>query len=263
MNPFFEHLEICEARLKVRDLASAITFYEKVVGFELREKSRLSCVLTPLGESSSRLVLIEHSAAPAQSIENAGLFHLAWLIPTRAAMAAVARRLVEHSVLSGTGDHGVSEALYFDDPDGNGLEIYADRNSKQWPRKADGTLAMYTRSVELRSLLATAAPGEHSRLPEGTRIGHLHLAVSDFERSSEFYRAILPELQLQDGSIPHAHFLGSDGYHHHLGLNSWRANAPHNPVALGLESFAFRSRKSAGKGSRHLDPDNIPFYINP
>jgi catechol 2,3-dioxygenase len=171
--------------------------------------------------------------------------------------------LLEHSALSGTGDHGVSEALYFDDPDGNGLEIYADRDPRLWPRNEDGTLAMYTRSMDLGSLLTIAAPSDHSRLPEGTRIGHLHLAVRDFEKSSEFYRAALPELRLQNRSIPRAHFLGSNGYHHHLGLNSWRANALHNPVALGLENFTIRSRKSAEKSSPHVDPDSIPFYIKP
>jgi len=170
-----------------------------------------------------------------------GLYHFAVLVPSRPALGQVLRRLARAQVPIGEADHLVSEALYLSDPDGNGIEIYRDRPRDQW-KWANGTVQMATEPLDLEDLLREAEgdPGSPDALPAGTRIGHVHLQVSDVQKAVEFYHGIIgfDVVALWQGAA----FVSAGGYHHHLGLNSWssRGQPAAPPGSSGLESFVIR-----------------------
>jgi catechol 2,3-dioxygenase len=146
--------------LKVANLERALRFYQGVLGFELTQKMGDSAAFLSAGGYHHHIGLntweSEGGTAPAQG--TTGLYHLAIVYPTRAELADALRRLIDAGIpLDGAADHGVSEALYLRDPDGNGVELYWDRPQEEWPRNADGELAMYTRHLDLKGLLAAAA----------------------------------------------------------------------------------------------------------
>jgi catechol 2,3-dioxygenase-like lactoylglutathione lyase family enzyme len=158
-------------------------------------------------------------------------------------------------------DHGVSEAIYFSDPDGNGLEFYCDRPRDRWPRAADGSLAMTTARLDVPAVLAAASAPSSTPL-HGAVWGHLHLRVTQLERSDTFYRATLG-MELTQGSYPGARFLAADGYHHHLGLNTWgRPRLARPPSALGLVEAGF-ARAGVSTPQLLTDPDGVALRLVP
>jgi catechol 2,3-dioxygenase len=160
----------------------------------------------------------------------------------------------------GFSDHGVSEAIYLSDPDGNGLEFYADRPKTSWPY-ANGEIAMTTRPLALRSLLAEAAPTTDTPL-RGASWGHLHLRVTDLDRSEAFYRENL-RMEVTQRSYPGARFLAADGYHHHVGLNTWGNPRQQQPKgARGLVEATF-ARAGVRQEQLLTDPDGIHLKIQP
>ena len=183
-------LRIRAVHLAVSSLGTSVEFYRRVVGLELLSQGAEVAVLgTPAGEPLLHLTrLAEPAPAPPGSI---GLFHAAILLPDRRALAAAARRLMlAPRPLTGASDHGVSEALYLRDPDDIGLELYADRPRDAWPATPDGGIAIFTAPLDLKELLAME-PDPEATVPPGTTIGHVHLRVSDPERSVRFYRDVL------------------------------------------------------------------------
>lgn len=208
------------------------------------------------------LVVSEDRSAPAAAPAAAGLFHAALLLPSRAALGRWLRTAQKAGVdFTGFSDHGVSEALYLSDPDGNGLEFYADRPRELWPR-ADGELAMDTLPLDLVSLLAAGDAADPTEpVLHGAGWGHFHFRVTHLDRSEKFYRETLGVTLTQSyGSS--ARFLGADGYHHHLGLNTWgQPRAPHSATALGLVEVSF-ARAAAQKTQLFRDPDGIPVRLN-
>ena len=150
---------IGHVHLRVADLDRAVAFYENVMGLELMQKYGDEAAFMSAGGYHHHVGLntwgSKDGTPPPPG--HTGLFHLALLYPDRAALAAALKRVVEAGVqVEGASDHGVSEAIYFTDPDGNGIEIYRDRDPADWPRDADGRIAMYTRPLDLRALLAEA-----------------------------------------------------------------------------------------------------------
>jgi catechol 2,3-dioxygenase len=180
------------------------------------------------------VVLKESPGAPAPPPRAAGLFHTAVLFSTRAALADALRRVAESGFrLTGASDHGVSEALYLDDPEGNGVELYWDRPREMWPRTPDGGIDMYTAPLDVRALLAEAQGAPED--PEAI-VGHAHLKVTDLPRSVAFWRDALGlDLKVMYGD--QAAFLAAGDYHHHIGANTWHSGGgPVEPEdALGLE----------------------------
>jgi catechol 2,3-dioxygenase len=152
-----------------------------------------------------------------------GLYHFAILLPDRSALGRFLRHLGELGERAGMADHLVSEALYLSDPDGLGIEVYADRPRASW-QQHDGQLVMATESLDTAGLLGAAGPEPWSGLPAGTAIGHVHLFVGDLDRAAAFYHAGLG-LDKMVWSYPGALFLAAGGYHHHLGVNTWAAGA--------------------------------------
>lgn len=236
--PLPDALTLGPVRLRVRDAARSLAFYRDVIG------------LTPLGSEDGivrlgagtrTLVELEEAPnAPARPRGTPGLFHVAILMPDRAALAVVLKRLIARGVRLGASDHIVSEALYLDDPDGNGIEIYRDRRRDEWFWQA-GTIAMATEPLDLRNLLADA-PAEvpaGTPMPDGTVVGHVHLQVGDLAAARRFYVNELG-FDITTERYPGALFVSAGGYHHHLGLNVWHSQGrgPAPAGALGLVHYS-------------------------
>lgn len=224
--------------LTVRDLAGVRDFYERVVGLREIDGREGSVVL---GAGDSPLVeLVEDLAAPPRPSGTTGLFHLALLVSDRVELARSLQRLIETRwPLAGASDHLVSEALYLSDPEGNGIEIYRDRPRDEWEHDRD-ELRMATLPLDLNDLLDALDedPAAGTPISAATRMGHVHLNVADLEASERFYAGLLG-LDVTARGYPGALFLAAGGYHHHIGLNTWRGEgipAP-PPGSLGLSSF--------------------------
>ena len=223
-------------RLVVADLDRTTEFYERTLGIEPLERST---EIVRLGAGDGALVELVHDpGAPARPQGTTGLFHLAILVPDRPALAATLRRVAGAGWrFTGASDHLVSEALYLRDPEGNGIEIYRDRPREDWPR-ANGTIQMDSLPLDLEDLLTEPEPAQAERMPPQTRMGHVHLNVSDLAASEGFYTGLLG-FDVTVRGYPGALFLSAGGYHHHVGLNTWGGEgAPQPPPgARGLRWF--------------------------
>jgi catechol 2,3-dioxygenase len=241
--------------LRVRDLAAALGFYRDVLGFSV-ERDDGSATLSAGGEPVLKLTAGATQVAPRRTT---GLYHTAILYPTRADLADALGRVAAAGLrLSGASDHGVSEALYLDDPDENGVELYADRPREAWGRRPDGGIDIYTAPLDLHALLAAAdrPPEPGAPIAPGTSVGHVHLKVADVERTVAFYRGEVG-MELQ-AAVPEAAFLAGGGYHHHVGANAWQSLGapPPPPGSAGIERYEIRV--PAGVPARTLrDPDGV------
>jgi catechol 2,3-dioxygenase len=224
-------------RLNVADVHRARTFYEQTLGLRPIERDG---VLGLGAEGDALVELVDSPDAPRRPPRTTGLFHLAILLPSRADLARALHRVVESGwSLTGASDHLVSEALYLNDPEGNGIEIYRDRPRVHWPYSG-GQLQMATLPLDLEGIAAQLGGEDDgsSPVPSGTRIGHVHLNVADLDRTEAFYRGLLG-FDVTVRGYPGALFVSTAGYHHDLGLNTWAgegAPAP-PPGALGLSRF--------------------------
>lgn len=225
--------------LQVRDRERALAFYRDLLGFREIGREGATVWLSATGSLPPLLALTERPGARPKPPRTTGLYHVAIRLPTRRDLARALRRLLEHGwPFQGFSDHGVSEALYLADPDGNGLEIYRDRPREQWPWWA-GRLRMVTKPLDVEDLLREATPEPWDGLPAGTDIGHIHLHVADLDEAEAFYSGILG-LEVTQRDYPGARFFAAGGYHHHVGTNVWAGRgAPPPPVdAVGLRAFA-------------------------
>lgn len=225
--------------LTVSSLERSLPFYRDVLGFAVASHSVATATLAA-GGTSTLVELAELPGARPRPRHSTGLYHYAILVPTRLELARSLRRLVVADwPLQGVADHGVSEALYLADPDGNGIEIYADRPREQWPRR-NGLLEMTTDPLDLASLLQELDrhPRSDAGLAPETVIGHVHLHVAHLSEAEAFYCSVLG-FDVMQRNYPGALFVSAGGYHHHLGLNTWAgAGAPPPPAdAAGLRFF--------------------------
>jgi catechol 2,3-dioxygenase len=223
--PIDPALRIGSVELAVSDLSHSADFYERVLGLPVISRAENVALLGPDSEHPLLTLtgltgLTDPTPTPPGST---GLFHVAWLHPSRAALAETVRRVVAGRwPIDGASDHGVSEALYLSDPDGLGIEIYVDRPRDLWDRPADGHgVKMVTLPLDLDSLLAEGSAEATAAMPADTAIGHVHLKVADIPRAVAFYRDALG--LDEQARLPAAGFLSAGGYHHHIGLNSWQS----------------------------------------
>ena len=234
-------LRIGAVSLAVSDVTRSADFYGHVLGLELVAQDDEIAQLAAPHHDLPALQLHALSHPAAASPEHTGLFHVAWLHPGRAQLAATVERLLRARwPIGGASDHGVSEALYLSDPDGLGIEIYCDRPREQWPRTGDGgEIAMFTAPLDVADLLAQAPSEPRDEMPEAVRVGHVHLKVADVPRAAAFYRDVLGFTE--KAHMPSAAFLAADDYHHHIGLNSWqsRGATPAPADAPGLRQVTF------------------------
>jgi catechol 2,3-dioxygenase len=229
-------LQLIAVELRVASLAHSLAFYVEKLGLVAAAVKTDSAELSVGTDAPVMLRLTEDRAAPPAPSEAAGLFHAALLLESRTALAGWVRRAAERGVeFDGFADHGVSEAIYLSDPDGNGLEFYADRPTEAWPAGAQaGEVAMFTRPLNLPGLLAEQGPAVLSPLA-GARWGHLHLRVTDLERSENFYRGALGMIVTQRS------FPGRDFLRPMATITTWASTAG---VRLGGRSPRARSGSS-------------------
>lgn len=231
-------LRIAGVRLAVANLPASTEFYSQVLGLPLLDSDGERSLLGADGKPALELAALERPAAVP--FGSTGLFHVAWLHPSRAALAETVRRIGQARwPFSGASDHAVSEALYLDDPDGLGIEVYVDRPREQWERGPVGQgVRMVTLPLDVEDLLAQSPGAPGPTVQPGTAIGHVHLKVSDVARAERFYRDLGFEEQAQ---MPSAAFVSAGGYHHHVGLNSWQSagGPPAGEDAPGLRQVLF------------------------
>lgn len=254
-------LQLSRLSLRVADLQRSVDFYVGQLGLAVQASAGPSVLLSVVAGGPVCLELHEQRGALPAAPDSTGLFHGALLLPDRRALGAwLGFAASRGTTFEGFADHGVSEALYLADPDGHGLEFYADRPRGQWPR-AGGELAMFTRPLDVRELVAAGGrPGEAPLADAGW--GHLHLRVADLGAATRFYQGELG-LAVTQGSFPGACFLAADGYHHHLGLNVWGSprRAP-SPEEAGLREATWRQTGVAAP-RRTMTPEGFSLVIEP
>jgi catechol 2,3-dioxygenase len=235
-------MDLGPVSLTVRDVDTMLEFYAAELGLRKTELDGQQVELRADAPSlKPLLVLRQDPKAETAPMDAAGLYHYALLLPNRKSLAAAYLSLGRAGVLfEGHADHEVSEALYLADPEFNGIEIYADKPREQWKFDEDGKVEMATLPLDVDSLLreVSGMPQENVKaIPEGTRIGHVHLKVTDLGRSIAFYQEVLGlDLTRYYGS---AAFLSVGGYHHHIGMNTWESlgGPARRGGWSGLESF--------------------------
>jgi len=211
-------------QLQIADLERSIAYYERVIGLRVIERTDSSATLGPHDDPTPLVVLqASAGAAPVPRRGRLGLFHFAILLPERAALGRFVAHLASINEYAGMADHLVSEAIYLSDPDGLGIEVYADRPRSEW-RMQGRSIAMATLPLDTQALIAAGGREPWAGAPKGTRIGHVHLHVSDLDEAAAFYHAGLG-LDKVVVDFPGALFMSAGGYHHHLGTNTWAAGA--------------------------------------
>jgi len=242
------HLRIRAVELAVSDLARSADFYERVLGLPVIARDEHTAQLGPDREHPA-LVLSDIASPTPLAPGATGLYHVAWLHPSRARLAESVRRVAgARWPFEGASDHGVSEALYLSDPDGLGIELYADRPRERWQRPAGGHgVTMVTLPLDLDDLLAQFDDEPAPAVSPQTTVGHMHLKVADVPRAAAFYRDALGlEEQAQ---LPSAAFLAAGGYHHHVGLNSWQSRGAAPAPDSARQSSAMLVRLWIGRNS--------------
>ncbi|MBR1089655.1 VOC family protein [Bradyrhizobium manausense] len=229
--------------LRVKNLDKVADYYRDVIGLTVMERSGSAA---RLGTAGITLLVLE--ARPDAAIEPrnaAGLYHTAFLMPTRKDLARWLVHAASHRVpLSGFADHLVSESVYLDDPEGNGIEVYADRDPSQW-QWSEGSVKMATDELNIPDLLSltNTRVSDYAKAPDGLRVGHMHLRVGDLAQAQSFYQGTvgLDPTRSRGGAA----FLSSGRYHHHLGINVWQSQGagPRDDTTTGLAWFSLVTDK--------------------
>lgn len=242
-------LRVGGVALVVRDLPRVEAFYRDVLGLRAVERAP-DAVRLGAADGPGFLDLLHRPDARPDDPAQAGLFHTAFLLPSRAHLGAwLVHAGALRVPLTGASDHAVSEAVYLDDPEGNGVEVYADRPRDAW-RWRDGQVEMTTEPLDVTGLLRDSASrgafrGGWAGAPAGTRIGHVHLRVGDVAQAVRFYA---DRLGLDPVSArPGAAFLSTGGYHHHVAVNTWRSAGagPRDPARAGLALVTLEAADAA------------------
>jgi catechol 2,3-dioxygenase len=216
---------IGRVRLRVADLGRALQLYRDVLGLEVERDEGARVTLAPRGSAPNGelITLEEHpgiARRPTRPVST-GLYHVALLLPSRRDLGRSLIRLRQSDYpLRGMSDHAVSESLYLNDPDGNGLEIYADRPRPEWPVQG-GVVQMTVDPMDVEGVIAAGRerPEPWTGLPAGTIVGHIHVTVSRMQQSVAFYRDVIGfDVMMR---IPSLTAVSAGGYHHHLNLNTW------------------------------------------
>ena len=227
-------LRVGPVEIIVTDLDRSIEFYERAIGLRL---GRRDDGVAAMGAGAGDLVVLIEQPSALPAGRHAGLYHFALLHPSRLELARAAERLTAtRTPISGASDHGISEAIYLPDPDGNGIELAADRGRERWGDLRDPA-TIGPRPLDMVGLLSMVEGAEPpAEADPGLVVGHVHLHVGDIEEALRFYRDVVGfEVMTQ---FPSAAFIAAGGYHHHLGLNTWRGEgvppAPEGVVGLRL-----------------------------
>jgi catechol 2,3-dioxygenase len=253
-------MRIGKVRLKVRDLARVSRFYQHVLGLRLinHGANRMT-----LGTASAPLLdLVGDPGLVRRDPRSAGLFHTAILLPSRPDLARWLAFVMEQRVpLHGASDHGVSEAIYLADPEGNGIEVYADRPASEW-RPDGGQLDMPSDPLDLHDLLRAASGSALPEIPEASVIGHVHLQVGDLPAAERLYRDVLGfDVTCR---YPGGSFFGAGGYHHQLAANTWnsRGAGPRSHRTTGLDGFELVIKNGATRAAIEARAREAGFHVS-
>ncbi|AMC93762.1 hypothetical protein AOC36_07120 [Erysipelothrix larvae] len=220
MNPLMNTMPVLgDVGLRVQDLNRSLDYYTRILGLTLIEKTETSA---SLGVNQTPIIHLRANASwNHPSKPYTGLYHIAILLPDEADLGQILYHFAREGYqIDGAGDHLYSQALYMHDPDGNGIEIYADRPMDTWNVHDDGTVETDTQPVNLQRLVDMVHVESWDGLPDGTILGHMHLEVKDLKAHEAFYVNLLGyDIKTVWGNT--ALFISKNGYHHHIGANTW------------------------------------------
>ena len=238
---------LAEVALNVKDLESQTAFYHQLLGLEILNQSENKVLLGAGGKPLVRLIKTDDISNPKQSY---GLYHMALLLPSREDLANLFKHLLDLKIpLVGGADHGYSEAIYLEDLEGNGIELYRDKPVTVWDVREDGRIIGVTEELSAQAIYELGKELDPFVIAEGTRMGHVHLSVKNSREASSFYQE---SLGLEDKfTIPHASWIASGAYHHHLAVNEW-----------GGKNLAPREQGMSGLAYYVVELENKEFLVN-
>jgi len=244
--------------LRVKDIEKMKDFYVKLLKMNvLRDEKNADKREISLGTETKEIIrLISYGNEEKKEHDETNVYHIAYLLPEREDLGNFLRNCVKEQIkLDGAGDHDVSEAIYMTDPEGNGIEVYTDRDYHNWKWEND-RVVMGTEQVDAEDLLRISDNMPEFSIPEGTKIGHIHMESSDIENDKDFY---VKKLGLDVVSeVPKAYFLSIDGYHHHFGMNQWNGmrKIPKNANSTGVEEIYATMDKEKFEGNFSIKGGN-------
>ena len=238
---------LAEVALNVKDLESQTAFYHQLLGLEILNQSENQVLLGAGGKPLVRLIKTDDISNPKQSY---GLYHMALLLPTREDLANVFKHLLDLKIpLVGGADHGYSEAVYLEDLEGNGIELYRDKPEAEWDVREDGRIIGVTEELSAQAIYELGKELDPFAIASGTSMGHVHLSVKNSREASTFYQ---DSLSLEDKfTIPHASWIASGDYHHHLAVNEW-----------GGKNLVRRKNGMVGLAYYVVEVENKEFLVN-
>ena len=241
------HIHLVEVTLNVKDLESQTAFYHQLLGLEIVSQSEGEAVLGAGDKALVKLIKTDDTSNPKQTY---GLYHMALLLPSREDLANVFKHLLDLKIpLVGGADHGYSEAIYLEDLEGNGIELYRDKPVTEWDIRGDGRIIGVTEELSAQAIYELGKELDPFIIANGTRMGHVHLSVKNSREASSFYQE---SLGLEDKfTIPHASWIASGDYHHHLAVNEW-----------GGKNLARREKGLIGLAYYVVEVENKEFLVN-
>ena len=250
-------MKIDNVILKVKDIDKMTAFYEKVLGMKVRKRDSER---TELGTDKDTLLILKtNEKLNYRKPETANLYHIAYLLPERTDLAVFLRHIMDIGFDGlGAADHLVSEAIYLNDPENNGIEIYTDRNKEGWSYTNNGDVVMDTLSLNADELYYLSSNSDF-RMPDGSRVGHVHMQGINIPEIRKFYEDIL--LLNKTAVMPNAVFLSYDGYHHHFAFNHWdsRISKPGDNTSTGLEAIEYEIDKERYEHIKNNAEKNLKY----
>ena len=250
-------MKIDNVILKVKDIDKMIAFYEKVLGMKVRKRDNERRELGT--DVDTLLILKTNEKLNYRKPETANLYHIAYLLPERTDLAVFLRHIMDIGFDGlGAADHLVSEAIYLNDPENNGIEIYTDRNKEGWSYTNNGDVVMDTLSLNADELYYLSSNSDF-RMPDGSRVGHVHMQGVNIPEIRKFYEDIL--LLNKTAVMPNAVFMSYDGYHHHFAFNHWdsRISKPGDNTSTGLEAIEYEIDKERYEHIKNNAEKNLKY----
>ena len=250
-------IKINKVALKVKDIDKMTDFYKKILGMKVRKQEK---ELTELGTDRDTLLILKtNKEINYRKPETANLYHIAYLLPERTDLAVFLKHITDMGIRgAGAADHLVSEAIYLNDPENNGIEIYADRRQESWKHAENGDVIMDTLTLNADELYYLSGDSTF-RMPDGTRVGHVHMQGINIPEIRKFYEDIL--LLNKTAVMPNAVFLSYDGYHHHFAFNHWdgRISKPGDNASTGLETIEYEVDRERYRHIRDNAEKNLKY----
>lgn len=236
MYKYNSKIKIQSVALNSVDFSSQIDFYTRILGMDVISNNTQN---VKLGIEKTNTVLVELNAVSKLKNREYGLYHIAILLPTRKYLGQFLFNVYKNNYhLVGVADHGYSEAIYLNDSEGNGIEVYCEKDVSEWDIREDGKIVGITEMLDIDALLSLAdKTKEKFVIPNLTTIGHIHLSVKNSQKSSQIFQKAL---DFDDKfSMPSASFLASGNYHHQIAVNQWsgQSNISKQEDTTGLKSF--------------------------